>query len=381
MMRTKSRRRGAGDAVGSRGRSAHRPSGSGQRCSFARIAESANPMPRATNQVQQARKSVPMMDTRRTPRPVNAARQVAGEQRARNAKCRPMKIPACATKISARPWARTGAAADHGDPASATPTRLRRAPTCRSRYRGLEQGEKPNGEIVPSPRADAGKRPRSAARRMQRGRSDRAGTGVRGGSRRVVHRLDPLRVPKSEDGSWDRPPCGGALLGHARGSCNALYMSWSRRRSARLSPRQSEGSADPRRARADRREGPGRLHLRGGRALGRRQPGRAVPAFPRPRRAAGRRSAARLRAVRRRAGARLGRRPARAVRGVRAARQGLSGVRAHRARLLFGDVRGRRSARRQPGIDGGRRPRLRGDAQGVRKTGRADAGREGARPR
>ena len=49
------------------------------------------------------------------------------------------------------------------------------------------------------------------------------------------------------------------------------------------------------------REGPGRLHLRRSGALGRRQPGRALSAFPRPRRAAGRRRAARLRAFRRRA--------------------------------------------------------------------------------
>ena len=45
-------------------------------------------------------------------------------------------------------------------------------------------------------------------------------------------------------------------------------------------------------------EGAGRLHLRGGGALGGGQSGGALPAFPRPRRAAGRRGAARLRSVR-----------------------------------------------------------------------------------
>ena len=81
-------------------------------------------------------------------------------------------------------------------------------------------------------------------------------------------------------------------------------------RAARLSPRQSQGSAGARRARIDRGEGAGRLHLRRCRALGGRQPGRALPAFPRPRRAARRRRAARLRAVRRGAGEGLGRRQA-----------------------------------------------------------------------
>ena len=75
---------------------------------------------------------------------------------------------------------------------------------------------------------------------------------------------------------------------------------------ARLSPRQPEGSADPRGAGADRAEGPRRFHLRGSRALGRRQPGRALSAFPRSRRIAGRRRAPRLRIVRRRRWPRAG---------------------------------------------------------------------------
>ena len=92
-------------------------------------------------------------------------------------------------------------------------------------------------------------------------------------------------------------------------------------------------------------KGPGRLHLCRGRALGRRQPGRALSAFPRPRRAAGRRRAPRLRAIR--GGAERAwddGRPDPFDR-LRPARQGLSRVRAHRARLLLGDVRGRHSAR------------------------------------
>ena len=61
-------------------------------------------------------------------------------------------------------------------------------------------------------------------------------------------------------------------------------------------------------------KGAGRLHLRRGGALRRRQPGGALSAFSRSRRADGQRRAARLRAVRGGAVARLGRRPARPVR-------------------------------------------------------------------
>ena len=82
----------------------------------------------------------------------------------------------------------------------------------------------------------------------------------------------------------------------------------------RLSSRQSAGGADRRRPRSDCREGAGRVHLRRGRAPGRRQPSRTLPAFPRPRRPDGRRGAARLRALRAAARCRLGRGPARARR-------------------------------------------------------------------
>ena len=71
-------------------------------------------------------------------------------------------------------------------------------------------------------------------------------------------------------------------------------------------------------------EGPGGVHLRGSRALGRRQPGGALSAFSRPRRTALRCRAARLRAIRAGAVARLGRRQAGSVGSVRPPRQGLS---------------------------------------------------------
>ena len=97
--------------------------------------------------------------------------------------------------------------------------------------------------------------------------------------------------------------------------------------------RQPARGADPRGAGADRPERAGRLHLRRGGALRRRQPRRALSAFPRPRRTLmAQRRAARLRAVRGGAGARLGRRPSRPVRRARPARQGLSRVRPHAAR-------------------------------------------------
>ena len=97
------------------------------------------------------------------------------------------------------------------------------------------------------------------------------------------------------------------------------------------------------------REGSGRLHLCRCRALGGRQSGRALSPLSRPRRPAFRCRAARLRANSSSGFRSLGRRQARSAGGVRTARQGLSRFRAQRAGLLFGDVRGRHSARRQPG--------------------------------
>ena len=62
-------------------------------------------------------------------------------------------------------------------------------------------------------------------------------------------------------------------------------------------------------------------------------------------------------------------------------RQGLSGLRAHRAVVLFGDVRSRRSARGEPRTDRGGRPRFRRDPRGVRAADRADAARTSVRRR
>ena len=110
-------------------------------------------------------------------------------------------------------------------------------------------------------------------------------------------------------------------------------------------------------------KGPGRLHLCRGGALGRRQPGRAVSAFPRPRRTAGGRGAARLRAVRGGAGAGLGRRPARCLRRVRAARQGLSGIRAHEPAYYSAMFEAGVPLDANPELRAGRRPRVRGAAR------------------
>ena len=83
------------------------------------------------------------------------------------------------------------------------------------------------------------------------------------------------------------------LVTFAAGSCKSLSHELAQGttpRRARLSSRQSERGAAAGGARADRRKGRGRLHLRRCRAHGRRQPGRALPAFPRPRRTAVHRS-------------------------------------------------------------------------------------------
>ena len=87
---------------------------------------------------------------------------------------------------------------------------------------------------------------------------------------------------------------------------NTLHMSWSKHGGGRTRG-YHHGNLKEALIRAAleliAQEGPGGLHLRRSRALGRRQPGGALSAFSRPRRAAGRRRAARLRAVRGGAGA------------------------------------------------------------------------------
>ncbi len=107
---------------------------------------------------------------------------------------------------------------------------------------------------------------------------------------------------------------------------------------------------------------------------GRRQPGRALPPFPRPRRADGRRRPARLRALRAAPRRRLGRGPAEPARRARAHGPRLSRLRARGAGLLLGHVRGGRAARRASRAAGGRRPRLRRAARRLRGGRRRPAG-------
>ena len=148
--------------------------------------------------------------------------------------------------------------------------------------------------------------------------------------------------------------------------------------SPRLSPRQPQGSVDPRRAGVDRGEGPGGLYLRGSGALGGGQPGGALSAFPRPRRVAGRRGATRLRCVRDGAGGGVGWRASGRVHRLRSCRQGLSALRQDRAGLLFGDVRGRHPAGGESGIARGRGARLCGAAHRRRAARGHHAGAETA---
>ena len=201
-----------------------------------------------------------------------------------------------------------------------------------------------------------------------------------------MRRWGTLPASKSR-GSPARLRCRPALIRcksplHERNE--RVGMSWSGRgagRAARLSSRQSARGADPGRARPDRQEGAGRVHLCRRGALGRGQLGRALPAFPRPRRADRRCRAARLRAVRRASRPRLGRRPARALRRLRERRPRLSRLCPRRARLLFGDVRGRAVLRRRSGVAPGRRPQLCGVAPRLGDAVRAPAARKSGRRR
>ena len=163
------------------------------------------------------------------------------------------------------------------------------------------------------------------------------------------------------------PISDAAVDAAAAAHVKTIHMSWSKD-GGRSGPRgYHHGNLKEALLRAalelDCQKRPGRVHLCGGRALGRRQPGGALSAFPRPRRTPGEHRAARLPAIRGGAGEGLERRPARSDDGVRPSRQSLSRVRAHRARLLLGDVRGRHSGRCQSGAARERRPRLRGAAQ------------------
>ena len=199
---------------------------------------------------------------------------------------------------------------------------------------------------------------------------------VSGGRARPIPK--PLRLamkadqqPRVRGLSPGRIVLARSILGHlavARhrrpaASCKSSSHELVQTGAPRLSPRQSERGADARRARADRREGAGRLHLRRGGALGRRQPGRALPAFPRSRRTAGECGAARLRAVRGGAGARLGRRRPDAFTAFeRLGKAYLDFARAEPAYYSAMFEAGI-AARHQSRAARGRRPRLRGAAR------------------
>ena len=85
---------------------------------------------------------------------------------------------------------------------------------------------------------------------------------------------------------------------------------------------------------------------------------------------------ARLRAVRGRAGARLGRRPARSVDGVRAARQGLSAFAHDEPAYYSAMFEAGVPLDAEPGAARGGRPRLRGAARRRRAADRRPAGRQ-----